>query len=126
MRNFLIATALGLVLVGGWVVLLKRWWQSVQPGGATLPAVLAVHPQPEGRRVFDIEGSEYLALFGPVQPFPRFPSGPPVYVFDRSGALVDWTPDEGDDEEFKRRWPGFSSGRLIPQDELRNWMPGGP
>jgi hypothetical protein len=126
MRNCLIAIALGLVLAGGWVALLKRWWQSVQPAGITLPAVLAKHPQPEERRVFAVEGREYLALFGPVRAFPRFPSGPPVYVFDRSGTLVDWTPDEGDDEKFKSRWPGFYGGRLVTGDEVENWMPAVP
>lgn len=126
MRNCLIAIAIGLVLAGGWVALLKRWGQCVQPGGATLPAVLAKHPQPEERRVFAVEGREYLALFGPVRAFPRFPSGPPVYIFGRPGMLVDWTPDEGDDEEFKSRWPDLSSGRVVTGDEVANWVPAVP
>lgn len=125
MRNFLALAALCLVLMGGWAVLMKRWVQSVQPGGTMLPAVLAKHPHPEDRRVFAVEGREYLALFGPVRAFPRFPSGPPVYVFDRSGTLVDWTPDAGDDEGFKSRWPGFASGRAVAQDEVTHWMPAG-
>jgi hypothetical protein len=38
-----------------------------------------------------------------MQGFPKFPSGPPIYIFDTKGQLVDWTPDEGDDGPFWRR-----------------------
>jgi hypothetical protein len=70
-------------------------------------------------------GQEYLALFGPAQAFPGFPSGGPVYIFDRAGRLVDWTPDEGDDEAFRLRWPGISPGRPIPPAEVSAWADSG-
>jgi hypothetical protein len=33
------------------------------------------------------------------------PSSMPEYVFDRSGALVDWSIDPGDNPRFQERWP---------------------
>lgn len=108
-------------LIGGWLFGVRQWYRSVQPAGPTLAEHLAQRPTPEQQRVLAVEGREYLVLFGPIQAIPRFPSGGPVYIFDRTGQMVDWTPDEGDDEAFMQRWPGIFDGRAITMDELASW-----
>ena len=60
-------------------------------------------------------------LFGPVQVLPKPPSGPPVYIVDRTGRLVVWTFDVGDDERFNQRWPGTHRGCDVTPDEVAEW-----
>ena len=112
------------VLLGVWVHHLHRWCQSVQPGGTTLAEVLAKLPERADGRAFTQDGPQYLALSGPIQAYPKFPSGPPVYIFDHTGQLIDWTVDEGDDEAFKTRWPTFFRGRALTPQELHAWPDG--
>ena len=60
-----------------WVYWLDQWAQSIVPAGDTLADHLEHRPQAIRVRVFEVEGREYVALLGPWQAFPRFPSGPP-------------------------------------------------
>lgn len=51
------------------------------------------------------EGSAFYVAYGPVDDtWLRFPSGPPGYVFDASGKLIDWSSDTGDDAGFQLEW----------------------
>jgi hypothetical protein len=121
MRKAAIVVLVIVALLGGWLLGVYSWYRSVQPAGATLAEHLAQRPAPEQRRIIIADRKEFLALFGPIQAFPRLPSGWPVYIFDSAGQLVDWTPDEGDDEAFKRRWPGVLMGWTITPEEVGAW-----
>lgn len=55
-------------------------------------------------------GKPHHLVGGPIRAPLALPSGPPVYVFDAGGMLIDWTLDEGDDEAFQGRWSGLPSG----------------
>jgi hypothetical protein len=126
MRKALKAALVVIVLFAGWVLLLVRWVHLVQPAGPTLADHLAKMPPPEQRRVFTKGGREYLAVFGPIHVLARFPSGPPVYVFDDAGRLADWTPDEGEDPAFHRQWGPAFSGREVTQAEVNQWPGASP
>lgn len=68
-------------------------------------------------------GDEHLVVFGPLTGLA--PSGPPAYVFDRSGRLVEWTRDSGDDPGFKRKWrPHQSQFRVVDRQRAILWMDG--
>jgi hypothetical protein len=121
MRQAAITVLVLIALFGGWMLWVRSWYRSVQPAGPTLAEHLDHRPAPHECRVVVRDAHKHLALFGPIQALPRFPSGPPVYIFDRAGQLVDWTPDVGDDEAFKRRWPGVFTGRAITLDEVTEW-----
>lgn len=121
MRKAIVIVLVFMCLAGAWFLSIRAWYQSIQPAGPTLSEHLAQRPAPEQRRVVTAGGQEYLVLFGPIQALPRFPSGCPVYIFDRAGRIVDWTPDEGDDPEFNQRWPGVFSGRAISPREVAAW-----
>lgn len=43
----------------------------------------------------------------------NLPSDLPQYVFDRSGRLVDWSADPGDDPGFQARWPKERRSSLL-------------
>ena len=121
LRKVAIASALVVALLTVWVVLLSRWVESVAPGGETLAACLVKMPAPLRAEVFAQDGQEYLLLRGRTRSFPRFPSGPPMYLFDRTGKLVDWVGDSGDAPAWWNRWPGAANGREIDRDELMRW-----
>ena len=99
-----------------------QWLLSVQPAGITLTDHLEHRPPSEHQREINIGGQKFLVLFGTIQIWPRFPSGAPVYIFDGTRKLVDWTPDIGDDEAFKARWPNMNSGvKPLSHDEVAKW-----
>jgi hypothetical protein len=87
-----------LALFGVWMGAVFHWLRTVSPGGSTLAPCLEKLGASVSAAVFVHDGNEFLLLVGESRAFPRFPSGPPHYVFDRTGALVDWVPDSGDAE----------------------------
>jgi hypothetical protein len=114
------ALAILAALLGGWLLLLERWAESVAPGGETLAECLEKMPEPARAVVFSQGGREYLLLWGHWRAFPRFPSGPPLYVFDGAGRLVDWVGESGDND-FYARWPGASEGGAVGREEMMRW-----
>src|SRR5262245_38358579 len=55
-------------------------------------------------------------------------SGPAVYVFDRSGRLVDWSGDMGDDSRFQQKWLPASglAGTPLDMDGATKWINSAP
>ena len=78
-------------------------WQTRQP-----TAVMA-----------EIDGRTSLLMYGPRTTL-LLQAGPPVYVFDASGQLVDWTVDCGRDGRFQSRWlfPPMRATQ-VPAGEVR-------
>jgi hypothetical protein len=113
-----------LVPLGGWMLVVRHDFNKLRPSGLTLTHHLATMPEPEGFRVISLNGRDYLAVQGPLRALLTFPSGPPVYVFDESGGLVDWFSDVGDDRSFNNRWPGVSTGRSVTRQEAMRWAGG--
>ncbi|MDY3561048.1 hypothetical protein R5W23_002307 [Gemmata sp. JC673] len=118
-----LAYVLGLVGVAALRVVAYR---EVHPHGQTLREHLAAMPAPVDYRLIERNGTEYLAVRGPMPPTLAFASGPPVYVFDRAGMRTDYTHDSGDDPEFHRRWPGVYHGKQMDRTETENWVAPNP
>jgi hypothetical protein len=49
------------------------------------------------------QGREFTYALGPLLAWAA-PSGPPIYVFDEAGRLLDYTLDAGDDQRFGNDW----------------------
>ena len=120
LRLTTVVVLLFLGLFGAWLYELGRWSDSVVPAGDTLADHLAHRSPPYRARVFEVAGQEYVAVFGPWRVSPRFPSGPPVYVYDQQGRLVDWCGDTGDGG-LNPKWNGAYQGREITPAELAQW-----
>jgi len=60
-------------------------------------------PAPQAIVPFEKNDRTY---FGWIAELPSWdvPSGPPIYVFDESGKMIDFTIDVGDDPSFKDNW----------------------
>jgi len=112
------------LLVATWLTaewLLQR--RTVPPASVTDFASF-VHWRQSPRRIEVVQqgGAEYLITTGPAGGV--VPSGPSAYVFDRSGRLVDWSSDMGDDPRFRDKWPPtwFGKGRELDRDGALKWI----
>ncbi|MEM9560117.1 MAG: hypothetical protein AAF995_07400 [Planctomycetota bacterium] len=83
----------------------------------TLAGFLRSMPEPRAALWLESGDTAYLVLEGHPAKTPSV-SGPPLYVFDDSERLVDWTVDEGDDAAFHERWDR-SRAEPVPVPELR-------
>jgi len=88
-------------------------------GVQSLEPFIAAMPAPEYLRVKKEGKKEFLVWTGPTPGHFLIPrSGPPGYVFDESGHLVDWSRDQGDDSGFQKAW-GWLRGDPITLEEAR-------
>lgn len=110
-----------LALLTGWVALAGHDIATLRPMGETLGEHFRLMPAADRFQAFSRDGRMYLAVIGPRRHHLTFPSGYAVYVFDDAGTLVGWTPDEGDDNGFNTRWPGYYGGRRLDRDEAARW-----
>jgi hypothetical protein len=71
-------------------------------------------------RMFEHNGKQYFEVLGkvPTAAFFYGGSGPPAYVFDSGGGLVDWTPDRGDASSYVKEWGSFGVGLRIDVSEV--------
>lgn len=68
-------------------------------------------PLTEARRVSDPPA--HICVFGDVNSVMwTLPSGPPAYLFDPSGKLVDYTLDVGDSTKFQQEYLVYSGTKL--------------
>lgn len=71
-------------------------------------------------RQFTKDGRGYVEVFGHYPPSVlKLRSGPPTYVFDESGAMVDWTADRGDAPSFVSRWGNLSNATFITIEDAK-------
>ncbi len=120
----------GVIIV---VLLLAAWitteWRlhrrTVPPASVTDFSTFAEWQQsPRHIEVIQQRGSGYLFVMGRNSGL--LPSGPSGYVFDRSGRLLDWSLDIGDDPRFRDKWIPSSqrSGPHLDVDGARRWING--
>lgn len=113
------------LLVGGYLtaeaVLL---WRVVPDGSvANLEDYLEWRPDEDDFAAANVDGKQYVIAYGPLSGV--FPSGPPAYVFDSDGALVDWSKDIGDDSEFIKKWQSQRHGdKVLSRREVEEFARG--
>lgn len=97
-----------------------RWAAVNDPGGKfiNVQEYLAHGRLPERVQRIEKKGSTYFIAYGPMDYGLAVPSGPAAYVFEESGALVDWSSDIGDDPGFTAEWP-TGSAQSVSLDELK-------
>ena len=89
------------------VVLFDR--STTKPGtrGQSIDGFLQSKRTTQKMERLEKENQQYIFVTGRMTPlwFVTIPSGPPCYVFDANGQLIDWTVDVGDDPRFQEKWP---------------------
>ncbi|MDR2982620.1 MAG: hypothetical protein LBV12_10290 [Puniceicoccales bacterium] len=64
-------------------------------------------PLPVKAETIHMDGGIYYIItgkFSKVSSWLTFPSGPPQYVFDEQGILVDWAMDIGEASRYNQKW----------------------
>ncbi len=96
----------GVALIGSWFYSERSYARRVRPDGISdLRGFLARHSEVD--RAFKIQRGEnqYFVATLRVSSGMALPSGPPAYVFDATGRLVDWSADTGEDPRYLTAWP---------------------
>jgi hypothetical protein len=120
-RRLVIHALIVLALFAAWVGWLGRWHTGITPRGPMLADLLVALPEPADAETFTCAGEPYLVVYGDMDMLPRFPSGPPAYVFDGTGRLVTWTADIGDHDGFMGEYTPKSGLRSATRAEVWAW-----
>ena len=108
-----------------WIASEKSRVKRVRPpaGATNLVKFLQARPEALKIRKFTNEDKTYIEVLGyPTRPGLSLPSGPPSYVFNESGILVDWASDRGEASAFVKKWGSLSEGIFISVEEARRMM----
>jgi hypothetical protein len=115
------------LLIGLWLAAERLTLRPTVPPAsvATFPAFVEWRRSPRDIEVIRQGGGEYL--LATARGGGLLPSGPAGYVFDRSGRLVDWSSDIGDDPRFRDKWVPSSqrTGPHLDVTGARKWLTGG-
>ncbi len=96
----------GGAFVGWWIHSEHSYARHVSPEGVTdLRGFLARYGEIDHAFTIERGTTQYFVATLPVGSGLALPSGPPAYVFDSEGRLVDWSGDTGDDSRYKHAWP---------------------
>lgn len=93
-------------LAFGWLGSEFRWARINCPLGkfSNVEGYLASGRPPSRVTKVVVDEGEFFIAYSPLDFRMALPSGPAAYVFDRSGRMVEWTPDTGDDGSFQQDW----------------------
>ncbi len=121
-KKIVIVAAVVVCLLAVWIYAEKKAANAVRPpaGGTNLVAFLDTQAHPNQIRSFIHNGKVYVEVIGKPSISPlSVPSGSPAYIFDETGAFVDWCRDLGDNPSFVRKWGGFSNANPISVEQAK-------
>ena len=87
----------------------------------TFPEFLQTMPQATRFCLLQISNTQFLEV-RTRRPGWSAPSGPPAYIFNKSGELIDWTIDRGEAPVYQQRWPFTAILTNITLDQALAWM----
>lgn len=103
---FVVVLLVGLPLCS-WLLSEIRWSRLNSPDGkfTNVREYLARSRKPSRVSKVEKQGETFFIAYSPMDTWLAMPSGPAGYVFDKSGQMVDWSGDTGDDSSFNKKWP---------------------
>ena len=103
-----------------WLILSAREEKHLKPPPSvqSIQDFLQQMPPPTRVQKFSFGGASYYEVWGQSGGSIRLPSGPPSYIFDAKGRLVDWTYDRGDAGDYLRKWGRFKDAKSISVQEM--------
>lgn len=126
-KNIVSVAALLVCLVAVWIYAENKSAKALRPpaGGTNLVAFLEERPQVNQIRRFVHNGKLHVEVIGKASVSAlSLPSGSPAYIFDETGALVDWCRDLGDNPSFVKKWGGFTNANQISAEEAKQLVKG--
>ena len=96
-------------------------YYAVKPSSETITLTNFLNSKVRVRdvRKFEIENKTNTVVIG-IPGLLSFPSGPPVYIFDEQGVLVDWCYDSGDAPLFYKKWEHLLSAQPLGNIKREN------
>lgn len=90
----------------GWWLSETRWSRINYPDGkfTNVSEYLANGRQPGRVTKVKKDGDTFFIAHCPMDTWLALPSGPAAYVFDKTGRMIEWSSDTGEDPEFQRKW----------------------
>ncbi len=70
-----------------------------------------------------VQGRKYYRITGEIPAPLGFPKGPPIYIFDSTGRLLDWTGESLNDLAFASKWDGIASENMSVAYFLEKFPP---
>jgi hypothetical protein len=70
-----------------------------------------------------VGGRKFYRVIGEIPAPLGFPKGNPVYIFDSTGRLIDWTGESLNDPDFASRWAGVESQSMSVAYFLERFPP---
>jgi hypothetical protein len=112
--------AVGLILLGVviYLAVVGSYYHDISPEGAGIRELADAVGIKTVRKCKE-NGSIYYLAVGPIPPGYVLASGPPVYVFDKHGALVEWIEDSGDQPDAMARWDMQSCQPITAERALK-------
>jgi hypothetical protein len=112
------------LLIAAWIATERLLYRrTVPPADVTsIDSFLKWRPDTEQFAILASDNEHLMATAGGAG---FLPSGPSAYVFDRSGRLVDWSPDIGDDPKFDEKWQAqrsYGTGTVVNRAALSGWL----
>jgi hypothetical protein len=68
-------------------------------------------------------GQRYYRIIGEIPAPLGFPKSAPIYIFDNTGRLIEWTGGLQMDPDFTNRWKSASAERMTVSDFLDKFPP---
>ena len=87
----------------------------------TLPEFLQSMPLATKFCLLQVSNTQFLEV-RTRRPGWGMSSGPPAYIFNKSGDLIDWTSDRGDAPEYQKRWPFTAIQTNIMVEQALAWI----
>ena len=97
---------------GLYVMAVRSYYQDMAPPSGIRLEELSKHAVIARIRELEKQGSVFYMVEGQSPPSYVLASGPPVYVFDSKGHLVEWISDSGDQPSRMDKW------RILPSREI--------
>jgi hypothetical protein len=122
MKTTVIVAASLVCIVAAWIYAENKSANAVRPpkGVTNLVAFLQERPQVNQIRKFVHNGKLHVEVIGKASLSAlTLPSGSPAYIFDETGALVDWCGDLGDNSSFVKKWGGFTNASQLSAEEAK-------
>lgn len=97
--------------------------RTVPRGVETIQDFYRRYGNPPAVESFSINSRGYYRVTGEIAAPLAFPNGNPVYIFDASGRLVDWTGEVGADADFRARWDDSTAQNMTVAYFLERFPP---
>jgi hypothetical protein len=95
----------------------------VPKGVETVQDFYRRYGNPPSVETLQSSGRKYYRVIGEIPAPLGFPKGNPIYIFDNTGRLIDWTGESLNDPKFAARWEGVKTEHMAVEYFIDRFPP---